>query len=95
MTIKRVSSWPYHYGGEENSGWLPSAAATPLPMAVNRVLLDIEIASDGASGFLLLYAAQDGSISNDNWYQTLVDAEGDAERLFGVTAADWKSEQDS
>ena len=55
-----------------------------------EVLLDIRIEGDANSGFLLIYSARDGSIDNDNWHQTLADAEQDAERLFGVTTADWQ-----
>jgi hypothetical protein len=93
MVIKRVLGWPFQYGGDEHSGWLPPGAAKPLPTPVRNVLLDIAIEGDPASGYLLIYSAHDGSIDNDDWYQTLADAEKAADEVFGVKADNWQSGQ--
>jgi hypothetical protein len=55
------------------------------------VLLDIEIQDDGGSGLVLIYAAQDASFNNDDWYPTQPEAERAAEELFGVSEDDWES----
>ena len=45
--VKRVTSLPVQFGGEQQAGWLPAGAAVPLPTPAIDVLLDIEIQSDG------------------------------------------------
>jgi hypothetical protein len=90
MVIRRVVGWPYIFGGQEHSGWLPPGAAKPLDEPVRHVLLDLEIEGDESAGFLVVATAQDGSLCWDNWYSSLTDAQIAAEADYGVTIDDWQ-----
>ncbi|MDB5391758.1 MAG: hypothetical protein JWM11_7404 [Planctomycetaceae bacterium] len=87
----RITNFPFEFGGEVHSGWLPPNAAIPLPTPIQHVLLDIEIQFDGF-GYLLLYSSQDGSISGDTWHQTMAEAQQAATQNFGVQLLEWQQD---
>ena len=68
--VKRVTSLPVQFGGEQHTGWLPAGAAVPLPTPAIDVFLDIEIQSDG-DGYLLCYSSQGGTVHGDTWHQSV------------------------
>ena len=61
-----------------------------LPTPAFDIALNIAIEFDGSSHFLC-YASEDGSLVNDNWYQTLEEAEQAAVEDFGVRADQWQT----
>ena len=77
-------------GGNQHSGWLPDGAASPLPEPVREIDLDIHIKSE-SGGFLLVYAATDGSIHGDTWHESQEDAESVALEELGLAASDWEA----
>ena len=95
--LKKVEAWPFAFGGEEPSGWLPPEAATPRPTPIEHELLDVEIESvDG--GFLLRWAARPSPTCRelrppkmgDTWHETVEDAEVAAREAFGIEHGHWK-----
>ena len=90
--VKRVTSLPVQFGGEQHTGWLPAGAAVPLPTPAIDVFLDIEIQSDG-DGYLLCYSSQDGTVRGDTWHQSVVEAENAAAKDFGVRPSQWEPGQ--
>lgn len=87
--IKRVTGWPFQFGGVEHFGWLPPGSAKPLPMPIENVALDVKIEPSGSTDCLLCWQSQDGRHSGDSWHPTLADAERGAFELFGIKDADW------
>jgi hypothetical protein len=90
VIVKQILGHHVTFGGESHSGWLPGSAATPLPTPAFDIALNIAIEFDGSSYFLR-YASEDGSLVNDNWYQTLEEAEQAAVKDFGVRADQWQT----
>jgi hypothetical protein len=91
MVIKKVEGWPFTFGGEVHSGWLPPGAATPLPTPIEHEVLDVAIVTcDG--GYLLEWAARPSEICGkllppkvgDSWHETIDDAEAAAQEWFGI-----------
>ena len=99
VVLKKVEGWPFTFGGELHSGWLPPEAAPPLPRPTHRELLDITIEQeDGGGGYLLIYEARPSQTcaepvrapcAGDTWHETLEDAEDAAQEYFGVRPEDW------
>ena len=87
--VKKINSHRVRVGGEQHSGWLPEAAATPLPTPARDVAFNLEIQFDG-SGYLLCYASEAGDLYGDTWHQTLDDAEAQAAEWFGVEPDQWQ-----
>jgi hypothetical protein len=94
--LKKVEGWPFAFGGEEHSGWLPPEAVTPRPTPVERELLDVQIEStDG--GYLLTWAARSSPTcrdslppkTGDTWHETIEDAEAPARDAFGIEHEHW------
>ncbi|QDU36307.1 hypothetical protein Mal4_05920 [Maioricimonas rarisocia] len=94
--IKKVKAWPFAFGGEGHSGWLPAGAAVPEPTPVEHELLDVTIESD-EGGYLLIWAARPSPTcedlrppkSGDTWYETLEEALAAARNHFGIQHEDW------
>jgi hypothetical protein len=102
MILKKVEGWPFTFGGEPHTGWLPPGAATPLPTPVERELLDVSIeATDG--GYLLCWAARPSPTchdpsppkAGDTWHQTIAEAEAAARETFGIEHPHWTDCQES
>ncbi len=87
--IKRLTGVSAQFGGEQHTGWLPPGAARPLPTPLRQVLLNIWIESDGGSGFLMCYEADDGSTAGDFWFASRAEAIRGAEEMLGVEASLW------
>ena len=97
--LKKVEAWPFTFGGELHSGWLPPEASPPHPRPMHRELLDITIEQeDGGAGYLLEHAARPSPTCpaplrppyvGDTWHETLEDAEEAAREYFGVREEDW------
>ena len=88
MAIKRITGMPFHFEGVEHSGWLPPAAARPLPTPIKQVLLDLEIVPE-SNGYLLCWSSDDGSVIGDLWFERLEDAIRQAEQDFGIGESEW------
>lgn len=94
--LKKVEAWPFAFGGEKHSGWLPSNAVTPKPTPVERELLDVQIESTD-SGYLLTWAARPSPTCRellppkvgDTWHETIEDAEAAAHDYFGIEHEHW------
>jgi hypothetical protein len=41
--LKKVEAWPFTFGGEEHSGWLPPEAATPKPTRASESCLMLRL----------------------------------------------------
>ena len=90
MTVlKHVAGFVVRFGGEQHSGWLPLSAAVPLPTPIERVVLDVEIHSEG-TGFVLCWNARVGDRCGDLWFETLSAAETAATDEFDIASHDWK-----
>ncbi len=96
MILKKVDGWPFTFGGEPHTGWLPPGAAVPLAMPVENERLDVSIeAIDG--GYLLIWTAQPSRTcrdamppkTGDTWHATLADAEEAARQNFGIDHRHW------
>ena len=96
MTLKKVEGWPFTFGGEAHSGWLPPGAAVPLPTPIEHEVLDVSIeATDG--GYLLIWDARPSLTcdnarppkAGDTWHATLADAEQAALKAFGIEHQHW------
>jgi hypothetical protein len=94
--VKQVDGWPFVFGGEPHSGWLPPDAAMPLPTAEEHEILDVVIEQcDG--GYLLVWAARPSDTcsemgppkTGDNWHETVEAAEATAQEFFGIERGDW------
>jgi hypothetical protein len=94
MIVKRIVGWPYVFGGEEHSGWLPPGAVNPPPTPIRRGLVDLEIdeikEGNPSAGYLLIQTAQDGSFCWDTWYASIADAEAAAADVYGVRSDAWR-----
>ena len=88
--LKKVSGHVVRVGGTQHTGWLPGDAAEPLPEPVRDLAFDIEILSDGASGYILYYESQGGELYGDTWHRTLEEAESEAADRFGVRPEQWQ-----
>ena len=94
--LKKVEAWPFAFGGEEHSGWLPPGAATPRPTPVERELLDVSIEREGG-GYLLIWAARLSPTCRelrppkvgDSWHQSIDGAETAARDEFGIEREHW------
>jgi hypothetical protein len=98
MVLKKVDGWPFTFGGEAHTGWLPPGAAIPLPTPVEHERLDVAIeAADG--DYLLIWTAQPSQTCRDagppkcgdTWHQTLAQAEEDARETFGIGHQHWNA----
>jgi hypothetical protein len=96
MLLKRVKNWPFMTGGIQHSGWLPPGAAVPRQTPIVQLRLDVAIEpTDG--GYLLVWSAQPSGeapaseprMSGDTWHQTIAEAEGAAEEMFGIKSEHW------
>jgi hypothetical protein len=96
MMLKKVEDWPFTFGGEAHSGWLPPGATVPLPTPVEREQLDVSIeAIDG--GYLLVWTARPSLTcrepippkAGDTWHATLAEAEDAARDAFGIEQEHW------
>lgn len=87
--VKHVAGWEFQFGGEEHSGWLSAGASVPLPTPIEKVVLDVEIVSEGA-GFLLCWNAREGNQCGDLWFQSVDAAEETATEEFGIARTHWK-----
>jgi hypothetical protein len=94
--VAKVASWPFQFGGEPHSGWLPPNAALPLPTPIEPAFLEVVIeAIDG--GFLLIWRTLDSLPSDaqrppkgsDTWHPTVADAMKSASTWFGIREDDW------
>ncbi len=95
--LKRVEAWPFTFGGEEHSGWLPPDALKPKPTPIEPELLDVTIGrADG--GYLLIWAARPSATcremlppkTGDTWHETIEDAEAAAREYFGIEHEHWR-----
>jgi len=80
--------WPVSVVGSQAAGWKPVDPRTAPVETSRRVLMDVRIDED-AGGYLLVYAADDGSVYGDTWHATLEEAEQVAEELFELRDSDW------
>ena len=94
----RVEAWPFTFGGEADTGWLPPGFITPQPTPIERELLDVEIEqTDG--GYLLTWAARPSPTCRelrapkvgDTWHETIEDAKAAANASFGIKHEDWRN----
>lgn len=90
VVIKRLSSVPIRFGGEEHSGWLPANAVTPLPTPVEKALVDFEI-SEVEGGYILQWYSRNTSHRGDLWFETLEDALEQASIHWGIQSQEWLS----
>ena len=88
--LKKVSGHVVRVGGTQHTGWLPDNASEPLPEPVRDLAFNIEIQSDGSSGYILCYESQEGDLYGDTWHQTLEEAEEAAAEWFGVRPEQWQ-----
>lgn len=96
MMLKKVDGWPFTFGGDIHSGWLPPGAAIPLPTPIEHEFLDISIEAEG-SGYLLIWNARSSATcrdrrppkTGDTWHATLADAEQAAFEEFGIEPQHW------
>lgn len=94
--LKRVVGWPFMFGGDVHSGWLPPEAVQPQPTPVERELLDVAIERSNG-GYLLTWAARSSPTCcelrppkvGDMWYETIEDAEAAAREVFGIEHEHW------
>jgi hypothetical protein len=87
--VKQVIGFPFQFGGEHHSGWLPSGTTEPLPTVVEKVLLNIYICeSDG--GYLLNWEAVGSEKWGCTWHPTVVEAQAQALNDFGIKESDWR-----
>jgi hypothetical protein len=98
MIVKSVDGWPFTFGGQVHSGWLPTNAALPLPTPVENEVLDVVIECvDG--GYFLIWQARPSETNRasgppkagDSWHETLAKAEAAAYEWFGIRAENWTS----
>lgn len=96
--LKKVAGWPFTFGGELHSGWLPAEAAPPQPRLMHRELLDITIEQEDGGGYLLIHVARPSPTcpdpfrppcGGDSWHDSLEDAEEAAHDYFGIRREDW------
>lgn len=80
--------WPVSVVGTQSTGWKPVDARTAPVETSRRVLMNVRIDED-AGGYLLVYAADDGTVYGDTWHTTLEEAEHVAEELFELRESDW------
>lgn len=94
--LKEAKAWPFTFGGDEHTGWLPPGAITPPSTPTEPEFLDITIEqSDG--GYLLIWNTRLSATcrdslppkAGDTWHMTLHDAEKAAELQFGIRSNDW------
>lgn len=76
-------------GGDQQSGWLPANASTPLATPTRDVQMRFAITDDGGSNFLLISESEDQTIHNDTWHQTIEDAKSVAAESFGISQETW------
>jgi hypothetical protein len=76
-------------GGDQQSGWLPANASTPLATPTREVQMQFSITDDGGSNFLLISESEDQSIHNDTWRQTMQEAKSVAAESFGISLDSW------
>jgi hypothetical protein len=89
VTVRREKrGWPVSVVGTQATGWKPVDPRTAPVQTSRRVLMDVRIDED-AGGYLLVYAADDGSVYGDTWHATLEEAEQVAEELFELRDSDW------
>lgn len=98
MVIKKVNAWPFAFGGEAHSGWLPPNSTVPLPTPVEQELLDISIEGSDVEGYLLIWMARPSATcsepvppkSGDTWHETIEEAEMAARDIFGIERSHWE-----
>jgi hypothetical protein len=88
--IRHVRAHEVRLGGEVHEGWLPPGAAVPPPTPERVARLDLQILSEGGSGFVLEWRDPEGETCGDTWHFALEDAIAEATRRFGVRADEWR-----
>jgi hypothetical protein len=89
--VRRLVNRTFQLGGEEHPGWLPQAAAMPLPTPKLDILLDLEIYKSGdGGGYFLQYRSSNGQYNGDTWHESLEDAIEQAKFQFGIEPGKWK-----
>jgi hypothetical protein len=91
MTRLRVSNFPYVFGGDKPSGWLPPNSSTPEPTPVHEITIDVTVETV-EGGALLIYTSQDGAFANDFWYGSVGAALEGAKERFGISRDAWREE---
>ena len=86
-----MESWPFIFGAEHHSGWVPSGAAPPRPTAAVPVTLTLEIHAEN-DGYFLRWESSDGSKRGDTWHQSVADAKHQAKAQFGIPESKWRQE---
>ena len=100
MVIKKVEGWPFTFGGEVHSGWLPPNAAMPLPRPIEHEILDVTI-EKCEGGYLLVWAARPSDTcrellppkAGDSWHETIDDAEAEAQNQIGIERRHWTNRE--
>ncbi len=95
--IRRISGWPFTFGGEDHCGWLPPEASKPMPTPRDQEVLDVQIVKQADGGYILEWAARPSPTCfelhppkiGDLWCETVEDAEASAYQNFGIRREDW------
>jgi hypothetical protein len=77
-------------GGKEHSGWLPEAAAHPLPTPRVEITVDLLIEGDD-HGAMLYWKGSDGSKWN-YWRESIEGAISQAEFSWDVKPDEWEAD---
>jgi hypothetical protein len=94
MVIAQAPAVKVIIGADEHSGWLPAAAARPLPTPPQPAWLDIRLVREGPDT-LLIWEPHDPSHSSytsangERRFPTLAAARRAATDLFGLGPHDW------
>ena len=89
--LYRLTGREVTFGGESHSGWLPDAAALPLPTPLQRVTLDLSIVEARPGSYFLLWNEPAGRLAGDTWHPSAEEALEQAELSFGIARAEWST----
>ena len=93
MVLFQGKARPVLFGGQQPSGWLPGAAAEPLPTPAELVPIDLSMEAEPDGSVLLIWKALGREFGNDTWHRSVADAMEQARSEVGGNTPEWRPPQ--